>query len=73
MTCKQGDVHECTWQKLLMSTFWKIKILPSFEQLYQQNKDHLDAHLQASLEDYLDLHTWKFDVQALEDYFDFVK
>jgi predicted Mrr-cat superfamily restriction endonuclease len=65
MTSKQGDVQECTWQKLLMAFIWKVKMLPDLVRALEANQDQLDEQERAALRDYLELHHWKFDGQAL--------
>jgi len=65
MTSKQGDVQECTWQKLLMAFIWKVEMLPDLTRALEANQDQLGEQERAALRDYLELHNWKFDAQAL--------
>jgi hypothetical protein len=65
MTSKQGDVQECTWQTLLMAFIWKVEMLPDLIKALEANQDQLGEQERAPLRDYLEVHNWKFDLQAL--------
>jgi len=48
-----------------MAFIWKVEMLPDLTRALEANQDQLGEQERAALRDYLELHNWKFDSQAL--------
>jgi len=65
---KKGGLEGYTWQKLLMSFVWAVRVQPELLKALDESQEALDSRVQGVLRQFIEKNDWKLDMLALQDY-----